>query len=207
MLGVAISLTDSKARSATPVSKPTPTKSLAPVSKTPDLPDLDFGEVSKLVWEGLFRVSKFCLSRHVFVHSRSLSRCMNLCPIPLTLSFSPLSNLPTSAYPKNTTLATSLKLKILGKSALAHTNNGNQRPPKISQADEVEPRELYLAHFLSSFMPRLPLNNHFLLMHPVSPSQQSPSRRAPLSHGQLFIMLPIGVVSLTSSIYLHVTVD
>ena len=90
MLGVAISLTDSKARSATPVSvsKTTPTKSLAPVSKTPDLPDLDFGEVSKLVWEGLFRVSKFCLSRHVFVLSFTLAlyELVSHPPYPLLLT-------------------------------------------------------------------------------------------------------------------------
>jgi hypothetical protein len=36
------------ARSVAPVSKPGPAKSHGPVSKTPPLPNLDFGEVSKL---------------------------------------------------------------------------------------------------------------------------------------------------------------
>ena len=134
-----------RACSATPVSKPAPAKSLAPVSKMPDLPNLDFSAVLKSGrLFGNCPVSKLPLSCCVtlfFIHSWLLSHCIPS-PFPSFLTIV----IPTYVYQAGEHNLchfwdfpeTEDSRKICSRLHQTVQTMETKSPLKTSQADKVE---------------------------------------------------------------------
>jgi hypothetical protein len=116
LLGRPLSAQALRTRSVAPISKPGPPNYMVGFENA-RFAELDFGEVLKSGrLFGTCPFSKQHLSRRVTPLSFILALCLST-----FLSFLLLLYPPMSASQENITLATSLKLKIPGKSAQSHT--------------------------------------------------------------------------------------